>query len=491
MVVNKMTSNESCAIEIKSIPIISESERDNVTIEDEKDKEERKQIRRERIRRNNATLSSDINTDHEKSSNETNSEYHPSKFKGKQQIVDSLSHLDKRKSNGILQITEIRIVTNKVEHLRRLKEEECRHQRMEAMKEEEENSKQMQEAVVNQWKIVEETKTTQGLQKEFENLRVKMNNALDSKNKLIEKFRHEVKLKDEDYVKNLNKNTADIEDLRARIKQELKRMEKAYRQEMSTIEDAFNVDREKLFDLHKKEIIKLLQKRKMVEEIWIHKQKERRQHFQKEVNDIQAKGDDEYNRLKIKLEKDIHKLEYQLEDVQATYQLNADKLEYNLQLVSEKDDENANVIKKQKKKFLKSKHDLSRAKEILAEEKTKNKRRLDVISFECGRIEKQYDMLQKQFIHFETADKKKFEAVKAMHKEEILALENQVADAGKLIEYHVLGRKTEELNSDLETRNVGDQTNFERNAFTGDINMTEDIEQNNFAETEFKEDPSK
>ena len=322
------------------------------------------------------------------------------------QLINSMSHLDKKKSNGILRVTELRVKSNDEEYQRRLKEEENRHERMVAVENEAKQSSRFR-MKENDWKSMLESKTLEGLKEGMEKLKRRMQDAVDIKAKMIQQLRHEIKRKDEGFVNALNENTSAIEELRQRITQESKRMALAYRLEMNAIDEAFLEDRMQLLTEHKKEINGLMLKKKAVELKWIQKQNHRRSQFENEADQEQAKGDDQYNKLKIKLEKDVHQLEYKLEDVRASHQLNEDKLEHNLRTLVEKDNDNRNLIKKQKKKFLKIKQDLCRVKESLAENETKNKRKLDIIEFEYRRIERQYEMLQNQFVHFEVADKKK------------------------------------------------------------------------------------
>jgi len=425
-----------------NLPLHLTSNQDNENNQIEK--EERKRVRRERILQKLSFSNSSTNGLNVKNNEETEqnrSSLSSSLWKSDLQIANSKSHLYKKKSNGILRITELRVKTDHAEHQRRVSEEKKRHQRMLLVNaEKEEHSKN--EIKKENWNHILDIKDPRALRVEIEKIQKLMDEAVDRKDKMIQLLRQGIKEKDDEYVKGLNKNALTMDELRKRINEESKRMDQAYRLELSAIEDAFSEDRDQILEKNKQEINELMKKENNIETSWIQRQDEWRILHQKEVEEAQAKGDDEYNKLKIKLEKDVHKLEYQLEDVQASHQLNADKLEHNLRVLVERDEDNKNMIKRQKKKYLKNKQDLSRMKEQLTDEEKKNKKKLDIIGFEYGRIDKQYEMLQKQFIHFETADRKKYEAVKAMHIEEITDLEKQIKDLGKRIEFQVLGNET-------------------------------------------------
>ena len=64
-----------------------------------------------------------------------------------------------------------------------------------------------------------------------------------SKNKLIAEFQMELKAKDEEYVKALQKQRDDIEEILARMTEQYNEMRSSYEEELEHIEDAFLVVR--------------------------------------------------------------------------------------------------------------------------------------------------------------------------------------------------------------------------------------------------------
>lgn len=409
------------------------------------DKDERKRIRRQRVFGEQQKEQEEQNGDTSTPNNSSQAGI-LSSLKSEAQIAKSLSQLDKKKSNGLLNITEIRVHNDFIENRRRLDEEKRRRIRTDVLKKNEQVSKELFLKLESQLQRANQMGSSENVppqvfQDEVTALQQSLEETLGKQNDVIEKFRHELKMKDEDYVKSLNRYTKSIEELRLRMKQESKQMENAYKMKTSTIEEAFSQDRQELFHKHETKIKELMEEKQAVERKWIDAQEKRRYEYQKEIDNIQARGDDEYNKLKIKLETDIHKLEHQLEDLQSSYQLNADKLEYNYQVMTETDKESKNTIKKQKKKIIKYKQDLSKEKEKLAEKVSKNQRKLDLLTWDCQRVERQYNVLQKQFEHFKTADIKKYEAVKVMHQDEISALDHKTVLAWNSIQEEILGKR--------------------------------------------------
>ena len=79
-------------------------------------------------------------------------------------------------------------------------------------------------------------------------------------------------------------------------------------------------------------------------------QLERADSFQQELEELRVQDAEDYNILKVKLEKDIQNLEQHLEAMRATYQLNTEKLEYNYRVLVEREQENQSTISAQKRK---------------------------------------------------------------------------------------------------------------------------------------------
>ena len=81
--------------------------------------------------------------------------------------------------------------------------------------------------------------------------------------------------------------------------------------------------------------------------------------FQQELEELRVQDAEDYNILKVKLEKDIQNLEQHLEAMRATYQLNTEKLEYNYRVLVEREQENQSTISAQKRKVAQQRDILS------------------------------------------------------------------------------------------------------------------------------------
>lgn len=86
------------------------------------DKEERKRQRRRRIEKRTATDSSN--------SDEVVETVQGTNKLGAQVVIDSLFHLDRRKHNGLQDVTAIRVASDESESKRRIDDEELRRDRL-------------------------------------------------------------------------------------------------------------------------------------------------------------------------------------------------------------------------------------------------------------------------------------------------------------------------------------------------------------------------
>ena len=114
---------------------------------------------------------------------------------------------------------------------------------------------------------------------------------------------------------------------------------------------AFNDERDRLIETHKAEIDRLFDARRDNESRYTKLKIERDEANVKEIEDLIAKGADQYSRLNIELERNIQTLKQQFEDIKATYQLNTEKLDYNYRVLTELDVEKNAELRRYKGKM--------------------------------------------------------------------------------------------------------------------------------------------
>ena len=73
-------------------------------------------------------------------------------------------------------------------------------------------------------------------------------------------------------------------------------------------------------------------KRQSQEAQFLARREERIDENEAELQHLRCRNTEEFNRIKIKLETDIQVLQQQIQQMKATFMLNAEKLEYNFQI---------------------------------------------------------------------------------------------------------------------------------------------------------------
>ena len=360
------------------------------------DKDERKAVRRARLEARTAEADPEARGRKEKEAEEN-----MLRFKGQQQIANSLKHLDGKKATGIDGITEIRVKADWEESQRRIAEETQRQQRLKALQEEAVRTGKQNASVEMKWAELLDKQIPQELFAAIEEQKKNCAAIIESKDALIAEFHLQLKMKDEEYVKSLKTQSEDVESLLTKMRTEFKELQSEYEVELLAIEDAFLTERSELLTANKGEIDDLFDRRKQAELDFMAVKQKREEAHQQEIEDLIVHDSEEYNKLKIKLETDIQTLEQQLEEMQATYQLNTEKLEYNYRVLTERDNENSNTLQQLKRKQTKLKDTLSALMTRYHETDARDRKKNDELTDQYRSITKQYKDLQSKFRHFE------------------------------------------------------------------------------------------
>ncbi|CAM9509628.1 unnamed protein product, partial [Chrysoparadoxa australica] len=374
--------------------------------------------------------------------------------KGNQQVADSLAHLDKKKSFGIDAVTAVRVAADDRETQRRMDEEQGRQGRLQRLQREAVRSGKQNAAVEMRWSELMEQNMPQELHHEIVEQKAACQEIIHSKEELIQDFQQQLKSKDEEYIKSLKQQADDIEELLERMRVEFRELREEYEVELEAIEETFFQERSELLTANKGEIDALFEKRRELELSYMEQKQTRQDECQHEIETLQNKDADEYNKLKVKLEMDIQTLEQQLEEMRATYQLNTEKLEYNYRVLTERDMENSATLAHQKRKLTKLKDALSALVQRYQETDLRDKRKNVELADDYRRITRQYKDLQAKFRHFEEADNSRYDAVWAMHQEEVQQLIPQVLTADRILHEQLLGWDWSGPNMDMLTARV-------------------------------------
>ncbi|XP_033032206.1 dynein regulatory complex protein 1 isoform X3 [Trachypithecus francoisi] len=248
-------------------------------------------------------------------------------------------------------VTNIQVAIDTREIHRRVEEEEIKHQRIEKLENEVKTSQDKFDEITSKWEEGKQKRIPQELWEMLNTQQLHCAGLLEDKNKLISELQQELKTKDDQYVKDLKKQSDDICLLLERMEQQVKNVMKTFREELYNIEKAFEVERQELLASNKKKWERALQAHNAKELEYLTNRMKKVEDYEKQLNRQRIRDCEEYNTIKIKLEQDVQILEQQLQQRKAIYQLNQEKLEYNLQVLKKRDEESTVIKSQQKRKI--------------------------------------------------------------------------------------------------------------------------------------------
>ena len=155
---------------------------------------------------------------------------------------------------------------------------------------------------------------------------------LDEKERLISQFQEELKGKDEQYVRHLKRQAEDVDLLLERMEEQGRSLMQTYREELGEIEGAFEAERRGVVDAQQAEWEEASRTRGGREGDNLEERERRIAENEAQLQHLRLRNMEEFNRIKIKLETDVQLLQQQIQQMKATFQLNAEKLEYNFQV---------------------------------------------------------------------------------------------------------------------------------------------------------------
>ncbi|XP_050609586.1 dynein regulatory complex protein 1 isoform X2 [Macaca thibetana thibetana] len=307
-------------------------------------------------------------------------------------------------------VTNIQVAIDIREIHRRAEEEEIKRQRIEKLENEVKTSQDKFDEITSKWEEGKQKRIPQELWEMLNTQQLHCAGLLEDKNKLISELQQELKTKDDQYVKDLKKQSDDICLLLERMEEQVKNVMKTFREEL------YNIELEYLTNRMKK-----------VED------------YEKQLNRQRIWDCEEHNTIKIKLEQDVQILEQQLQQRKAIYQLNQEKLEYNLQVLKKRDEEST-VIKSQQKRKINRLHDiLNNLRSKYAKQIKQFQEENQSLTLDYKRLVLQFKELQKAMRHFALIDDEKFREIWLMNEEEAKDLIARAFDVDRIIHTHHLG----------------------------------------------------
>ncbi|KAM7078267.1 dynein regulatory complex protein 1 [Molossus nigricans] len=336
-------------------------------------------------------------------------------------------------------VTNIQVATDIREIHRRVEEEEIKRQRLEKLENEVKTSQDKFDEITVKWEEGKQKRIPQDLWEMLNTQQVHCAGLIEDKNKLINDLQQELKIKDDQYVKDLKKQSEDICLLLERMEEQVKSVMKSFRQELNHIEKAFEVERQELLTSNKKKWERALQAHNAKELEYLMNRLQKVEDYEKQLSKQRIWDFEEYNTIKIKLEQDVQILEQQLQQMKAVYQLNQEKLEYNFQVLKKRDEEST-VIRSQQKRKINRLHDIvNHLRSKYAKQIKQFQEENQSLTSDYKRFVIQFKELQKAMRHFALTDDKKFQEIWLMNEEEAKDLINKAFDVDRIIHTHHMG----------------------------------------------------
>ncbi|XP_030655534.1 dynein regulatory complex protein 1 isoform X2 [Nomascus leucogenys] len=307
-------------------------------------------------------------------------------------------------------VTNIQVAIDIRESHRRVEEEEIKRQRIEKLENEAKISQDKFDEITSKWEEGKQKRIPQELWEMLNTQQLHCAGLLEDKNKLISELQQELKIKDDQYVKDLKKQSDDICLLLERMEEQVKNVMKTFREELYNIELEY-----------------LINRMKKVED------------YEKQLNRQRNRDCEEYNMIKIKLEQDVQFLEQQLQQRKAIYQLNQEKLEYNLQVLKKRDEESTMIKSQQKRKINRLHGILNNLRSKYAKQIKQFQEENQSLTSDYKRLVMQFKELQKAMRHSALIDDKKFREVWLVNEEEAKDLIARAFDVDRIIHTHHLG----------------------------------------------------
>uniref|UniRef100_G1T9Q9 Dynein regulatory complex protein 1 n=1 Tax=Oryctolagus cuniculus TaxID=9986 RepID=G1T9Q9_RABIT len=358
-------------------------------------------------------------------------------------------------------VTNVQVAVDTREVHRRVEEEEIKRQRIEKLENEVKTSQDKFDEITSKWEEGKQKRIPQDLWEVLNTQQLHCAGLIEDKNKLISELQQELKIKDDQYVKDLKKQSDDICLLLERMEDQVKGMTKSFRQELQHIEvhagareGGMEDQVEGLLSSNKKKWERALQAHNDKELEYLINRLKKVEDYEKQLNRQSIWDCEEHNMIKVKLEQDVQILEQQLQQMKAIHQLNREKLEYNFQVLKKRDEENT-VIKSQQKRKINRLHDiLNNLRSKYARQVKQFQEENQTLASDYRRLVMQFKELQKAKRHFAVTDDEKFQEIWLMNEEEAKALIGRAFDVDKIIHTHHLGLPWTAPDTSL-LRNVG------------------------------------
>eukprot|EP00882_Tetradesmus_deserticola_P028801 GHRQ01032095.1.p1 GENE.GHRQ01032095.1~~GHRQ01032095.1.p1 ORF type:complete len:269 (+),score=137.27 GHRQ01032095.1:340-1146(+) len=217
-----------------------------------------------------------------------------------QQLLESSRRLLRLRHDTQQGVTAVRVAGDEHENARQQREEHVRQELRGKLLAEAESSAAANAEVAVRWGAVLGLDVPQELFQAIEEQRLSCEAVIASKDRLIADIRAVLKGKDEEYVKLLRRQAADVDTLLGAMARQLADLAAAYREELENVERALLQERAELLASNRKEVGTLLEARSAAEANFTEKYLGAVESYAANLEELRHADAEEYQVLKIK-----------------------------------------------------------------------------------------------------------------------------------------------------------------------------------------------
>lgn len=359
--------------------------------------------------------------------------------KSKLQVSNSRKKIDGVQLSSTELVTNVRVAVVGRESIRRTEEAKKYELWEQKKRDEAEKSLEEEENISTLWDSTMKLEGPYELNDALSKQKGNCDKLIGIKTRLINAYIAELKIKDDDYVKELRRQSEEIDTLIERTNTQYRGFQKTLKEEVEQIERSFVEERTEMMESNIKEVENLFETRCENERTYMEERSNRIEDHTQQLEQVRVNDAEEYNLVKIKLETDVQVLEQQLQQMRGTYQLNTEKLEYNFQVLKKREEENGTILTAQKRKITRWQDHLNVLKAKLAKQEKTFSQEHQSLNEDYKRITEQFKELQKKFRHFQMSDSKTFKDVWKMNEELGKEFMRKVLQADRIIHEQQLG----------------------------------------------------
>ncbi|XP_023682315.2 dynein regulatory complex protein 1 isoform X1 [Paramormyrops kingsleyae] len=360
--------------------------------------------------------------------------------RSQKQVEQSERKLFKLQNDGTELITNIQVAGDFKESQRRAELEEASQQRIQKLENEAKICLEKFEEITEKWGMVRQKVVPQELWESLKSQQELCTLLLEDKNKLIYELQQELKASDERYVKDLKKQAKDVDLLTERMEEQIRNLMGSYHEELDQIENAFEQERKELLKSNRQKWEEAMKDHRDKELEYLMQRRKKAEQYEKQIQQLRMENAEKCNMTQIDLDGKVQMLEQQIQQMQATCQLNQEKLEYNLHVLKKRDEENAVTKSKQKRKITRLQDVMNNLKVRCAKQEKQSCVENQSLTDDYRRIMQQYKHMQKKMRHFVATDSKKFEEIWQMNEAEVKELVEKALETDRLLHEQQLGQ---------------------------------------------------